>query len=93
MRKLSQQTHKDELITNFQQQISQQKDDLKSLEQQDTEQKKVIEQLNKQLAEQTSLVIQQGRTNKYRNWAIILLSFLLTMLIGLLATNSWTDLL
>lgn len=73
---------KNDQINTLEQQINKQKNDLNILVKEDREQKSVIRVLNTQLAEQTSLVTQQSQTNKYRNWVIIFLSLLLTIVLA-----------
>ena len=73
---------KNEQINTLEQQTNKQKEDLKLLSKKDKKQKSVIRDLNTQLAEQTSLVAQQSKTNKHRNWVIMLLSLLLTIVMA-----------
>ena len=75
-------TKKNEQISKLEQQIARQTHNLQLLKRQYAEEKKVIKELNKQLAEQMSLVHRQSQTSKYRNWAIVLLSLLLTIVIA-----------
>ena len=73
---------KNEQIKTFKQQINKQKEDLNFLGKKEREQKSLIRDLNTQLTEQTSLVTQKSQTNKYKNWVIILLSLLLTIVLA-----------